>query len=144
MSRSWWVYCGTCQRLRAVLIEAPWSNFDLMASAITSGIGGYLLLWPGMFTQVGGVYAAMANLGPEWVWGALFLLLGGIGLLNMLWCVCPQFLWRLLARMGVAFCLLTFAINNLSYSPPPLSSVTYTLLSLWALWGVLRTKSSGR
>lgn len=46
--------------------------------------------------------------------------------------------------MGVALCLLTFALNNLSHYPPPLSAVTYVLLSTWALWGVLRTKSHDR
>ena len=74
----------------------------------------------------------------------VLLALGWLGLMNALWCPRPRFGWRLLARMGVALCLLTFAINNLSYYPPPLSAVTYVLLSVWALWGVARTKSSDR
>lgn len=136
---------GTIRRIQELILDAPWSNFDLMASGITAGIGGYLLAYPDMFTQVGGgVYAAMAAVAEEWVWGLMFLSLGGIGLMTVLWCVAPRFSWRLLARMAVAFCLLTFALNNLSYSPPPLSTVTYSFLSLWALWGVMRTRSSGR
>lgn len=138
------VWCGTCRRIREVLLDAPWSNFDLMASLITFWIGVYLLMSPGMFGRIGGVYQAMAALGPEWAWGGLFVALGSIGLVTVLWCVAPRFLLRLLARMGVAFCLVTFALNNLSYPTPPLSAVTYTVLSLWALWGILRTQSSGR
>jgi hypothetical protein len=46
--------------------------------------------------------------------------------------------------MSVAFCLLCFALNNLLYNPPPLSTVTYLVLSIAALWGIARTKSSGR
>lgn len=143
-SRSWLVYCGTCQRIREIMIAAPWSNFDLMTSSIVCGIGGYLLFMPGMFQAVGGVYRGMARLGPEWAWAVVFLLLGGLGLITVLWCTRPRFGARLLARMGVALCLLTFALNNLSYYPPPLSAVTYVLLSVWALWGVVRTKTSDR
>ncbi|KAB2921481.1 MAG: hypothetical protein F9K25_20390 [Candidatus Contendobacter sp.] len=135
---------GTVRRIRELLFNAPWSNFDLMASAITFWIGAYLLATPTMFVQIGGVYASMATVAPEWVWGGLFIGLGSVGVMTVLWCQCPRFVWRLLARMGVAFCLLTFALNNLSYAPPPLSTVTYGFLSLWALWGVLRTKASGR
>lgn len=135
---------GTLRRIRQVMVDAPWSNFDLMSSSITFWIGAYLLLNQEMFAKVGGVYRAMANVADEWVWGALFVALGALGLMNVLWCVAPRFGWRLLARMGVAFCLLSFALNNLSYSPPPLSFVTYGFLSVWAMWGVLRTRSSGR
>lgn len=144
MCCSAWRKIGTLRRLHVVLLEAPWSNFDLLASLITLLIGGYLLLRPDMFRQVGGVYLTMARVGPEWAWGVLFLGLGILGLVTALWCVCPPFLWRLGARMGTAFCLLTFALNNISYAPPPLSAVTYVLLSLWAVWGILRTKASGR
>ena len=136
-TRTWW-------RIREIMIDAPWSNFDLLASLIAMLIGGYLLLRQDLFAHVGGVYGAMAQIGPEWAWGLLFLGLGVAGLMTVLWCVCPPFLWRLLARMGTAFCLLTFAFNNLSYLPPPLSSITYGLLSAWAIWGILRTKYSGR
>lgn len=142
--RPWLGYCRTCQRIREIMLDAPWSNFDLMTGLIVSGIGLYLLVMPGMFQAVGGVYVGMARLGQEWVWASLFLSFGGLCLATVLWCVRPRFGWRLLARMGTALCLLTFALNNLSYSPPPLSSVTYVMLSAWSLWGVLRTKSRGR
>ena len=138
------IYCGTCRRIREILIEAPWSNFDLLASLITLGIGAYLLVRPDMFSQIGGVYATMAKVAPERYWGILFFMLGGSGLAMVLWCKCPPFLSRLAARMGTAFCLITFALNNLSAKPAPLSSITYTLLALWALWGIFRTRASGR
>lgn len=126
------------------MVDAPWSSFDLMSSSITFWIGVYLLLNQDMFAQVGGVYRAMAQVVDEWVWGSLFVGLGTLGLMTVLWCVAPPFGWRLLARMGVAFCLVSFALNNLSYSPPPLSFITYSFLAIWAMWGVLRTRASGR
>lgn len=135
---------GPVRRLREILLEAPWSVYDLLSGVIVCGVGLYLLFAPNMFHQVGGVYAPLSTLANERVWGWLFLGMGAVGIGNTLWCVQPSFGTRLLARMGVAFCLLCFAINHLLYSPPPLSTVTYAVLSLWALWGILRTKASGR
>lgn len=135
---------GTVRRLRAVLIEAPWSSFDLLASLIVLWIGVYLLERPDMFGHIGGVYATFARIAPEWAWGSAFLMAGGIGIATALWCERPRFLWRLLARMLIAFCLLLFAFNNLSHSPPPLSTVTYVWLGTWALLGIVRTRHSGR
>lgn len=132
--------CRVCE----ILLEAPWSAYDLLSSLIVAGVGLYLLLEPRLFQQVGGVYTTFASIAQERVWGGLFLACGVVGLGNTLWCVKPAFEMRLLSRMGVAFCLLCYALNNLLYRPPPLSTVTYGLLSLWALWGILRTKSSGR
>ena len=135
---------GTIRRLRAILIEAPWSSYDLLSSAIVTGIGVYLLLVPDLFQHIGGVYAPFAAVADEYLWGLLYLACGIVGMGTTLWCVMPTFGLRLLSRMGIAFCLLCFALNNLLYQPPPLSSVTYGLLSLWALWGIARTRSSGR
>jgi hypothetical protein len=109
-----------------------------------AGIGLYLLLVPSLFQCVGGVYAQFAAVASERVWGGLYLACGVVGIGNTLLCERPTFGLRLLSRMGVAFCLLCFALNNLLYKPPPLSTVTYGLLSAWALWGIARTKSSGR
>lgn len=135
---------GTMRRLRAVMIDAPWSSFDLLASLIVSWIGLYLWWRPDMFGHIGGVYTAFARLAPEWAWGCAFMLVGGLSLATVLWCERPRFAWRLLARMLIAFFLLLFAFNNLSHSPPPLSTITYVWLSCWALWGVVRTCPSGR
>lgn len=135
---------GTARRVREVMTTAPWSSFDLLASLIVSWIGVYLWARPDMFGHIGGVYATFARLGPERVWGGAFLLAGSVGLATVLWCERPRFVWRLLARMLTAFCLLLFAFNNLSHSPPPLSTVTYVWLGAWALWGIVRTRPSDR
>lgn len=135
---------GTFRRFKEVMVSAPWSVYDLLSSAIVSGIGLYLLASPGLFRQVGGVYATLATVTTEWVWGWLYLSCGIVGIGATLWCERPSFLSLLLARMGIAFCLLCFALNNLLYDPPPLSTVTYVTLSICGLWGIVRTKASGR
>ena len=135
---------GTCRRLRRILLEAPWSSYDLLSALIVSGIGLYLWLNADMFQHIGGVYQQMADVATERQWGILFMGCGGFALIITLWCVAPQFLWRLSARMATAFCLLVLAGNNLLNFPPPLSAVTYVLLSAWALWGVVRTNANDR
>jgi len=135
---------GTVRHLRDVLISAPWSIYDLLSSLIVAGIGLYLLIYPRMFQQVGGVYAQFSAIADEWIWGWVYGMVGLSGLAVTLWCETPSFVIRLFARMSVAFCLLCFALNNLLYNPPPLSTVTYLVLSVAALWGIARTKSSGR
>lgn len=144
MTRTFLLCCGVCRRIREVLLEAPWSILDLLFSALISGIGLYLLLRPGLFNHIGGVYSLLARLGSEWLWGWIFLGCGSFSFVICLWCVRPAFGWRLLARMAIAFCLLSFALNNLSFSPPPLSVVTYGVFSIAAILGILRTKTSGR
>lgn len=135
---------GTFNRLREILMAAPWSSYDLLSSLIVTGIGGYLLLMPDLFTRFAGVYRSMASVADARVWGGLFLSCGLVGLVNTLWCVRPTFGFRLLSRMSVAFCMVSFAANNLVYVPPPLSAVTYSCLAVWSLWGVVRTQASGR
>lgn len=135
---------GTIRRLRQIALDAPWSVYDLLSSLIVLGVGVYLLVAQTMFSGVGGVYYTLASVASEGVWGATFFCCGLIGLANTLWCVRPPFSIRLLARMAVAFCLLSFAFNNLLNEPPPLSTVPYSLLSLWSVWGILRTHTSGR
>lgn len=137
-------YCRFCGRLREILYEAPWSSYDLITTSITFWLGLYLLLSPGLFREFSGVYQVLARLGSEQAWGWMFLIFGSVGLLNVLWLTRPPFPVRLLSRMGVAFCLLSLSINHLGNRPPPASAITYTVLSLAALWSVWRTKTSGR
>lgn len=132
------------RRFRSIMMDAPWSSYDLLSSLIVFWIGLYLLIHPTMFQQIGGVYTQFSSVANESSWGGLFLACGVVGIGTTLWCVKPSFGARLLSRMGVAFCLLCFALNNLLYDPPPLSTVTYGCLSVWSLWGILRTKASGR
>ena len=145
MIRIWWRFrYGTCRRLRDILAEAPWSNYDLLSALAVLGIGVYLLLHPTMFQAVGGVYARMAQVASEWLWAGWFIGCGSFGLAVVLWCTAPGFGWRLAARMAIAFCVLILAGNNALYVPPPLSTVTYGLLAVWSVWGILRTRGSGR
>ncbi len=134
--------CRSCWRVQSILLEAPYSNFDLLSGLIVFWIGAYLLADPTIFDQIS-AYPGFARIAEELVWGACFALSGTLGLGTVLWCVRPGFLWRLLARMAVAFCLVSFALNNLCFYPPPLSTVTYLWLGAWSLLGVLRTKSNG-
>lgn len=138
------MYCRFCWRLREILYEAPWSSFDLITASITFWLGLDLLLSPGLFQRFAGVYQVLSRLGNERLWGCWFIVFGAFGLLNVLWLTRPPFPVRLLARMGIAFCLLSLALNNLGNVPPPASSVTYSVLSCAALWCVWRTKTSGR
>ena len=135
---------GTFRRLRDILADAPWSNYDMLASLVVLGVGLYLAAHPKMFDSIGGVYHQMAMVAAEKQWGMLFIGCGGFGLAVVLWCRAPAFLWRLSARMAVAFCLLVLAGNNAMNIPPPLSTVTYVLLSILSVWGILRTRGSGR
>jgi uncharacterized membrane protein HdeD (DUF308 family) len=107
-------------------------------------MGIYLLIIPNLFDEIGGVYALLAGIGSGQMWGAIFLSCGGFSLIINIWCHRPRFEWRLLARMGLAFCMLALAFNHLAFSPWPLSTITYCILSVAALWGVIRTKVSGR
>lgn len=66
------------------------------------------------------------------------------GLLNVLWLSRPPFLVRLISRMGIAFCFLSLALNNLGNNPPPASAITYIVPAIASLWCVWRTKASGR
>lgn len=137
-------HVGFWRRIYEIMIDAPWSNFDLLASLIAFSIGAYLLLNQSLFAHVGGMYASMERVASERTWGLGFLTAGSLGFGTVIWCVRPSFPWRLSARMGTAFCLLTLSFNNLNHDPPPLSSITYSLLSAWSVWGILRTKASGR
>jgi len=140
----WQWSCLVCERVREILVTAPWSIFDLLGSLIISGIGLYLLLNPTLFQHIGGVYQSLANWGNERIWGTLFLLGGSFGFVVCIWIVRLSFYWRLMARMVVAFCLLSLVLNNLNYPMPPLSTVTYGVLGIAALWSILRTKANGR
>ncbi len=137
-------HCRLCERFREILYEAPWSSYDLIVSSVTFWLGIYLLMSPGLFGEFSGVYNVLARMGDESMWGWSFLACGAVGLLNVLWMTRPPFIVRLIARMVVAFCVLSLAINNFGDHPPPASTVTYSVLALAALWSVLRTKASGR
>ncbi len=143
-SKAFVLYCRFCGRLREILYEAPWSSYDLIAASITFWLGLYLLLSPGLFQRFSGVYQVLARLGNERLWGWGLISFGMFGLLNVLWLSRPPFLVRLISRMGIAFCFLSLALNNLGNNPPPASAITYIVLAIASLWCVWRTKASGR
>ena len=137
-------YCRFCERLRDILYEAPWSSFDLIATCIVFWLGFYLVASDGLFQRFSGVYNTLARFGDECVWGWMFIFIGATGILNVLWISVPSFGIRLLARMGVAFCFTSLALNNLGNNPPPASAITYSVLAVAALWSVYRTKPGGK
>lgn len=133
-------YCIICARVRGILMEAPWANYDLILSFILTGVGIYMIASPGMFETYSGVYKTLARLGDERLWGATFVVFGIASFLLVAWPFRPPFLFRLLGRVGAAFCLWSFAFNNWSNSPPPISTIPYTVLAVAALIGVMRTR----
>lgn len=141
-----WVfyYCRLCARLRDILYEAPWSSFDLISTCVLFWIGVYLISNDSLFDKFNGVYNVLSRFGDESLWGWMFLFFGFSGMVNVLWIYIPSFGFRLLARMGVAFCFTSLALNNLGTNPPPISAITYSVLSVSALWAVYRTKPCGK
>lgn len=137
-------YCRFCERLRIILLQAPWSSFDLIVSSIVFWLGVYFTASPGFMEAYSDVFKALDTLGGVQSWGALMLVFGSLGVLNVLWLDRPRFLIRLVARMGVAFSLVVMTLNHINAYHVPPSTVTYAVLSVSALWSVWRTKSSGR
>ena len=76
-------------------------------------------------------------------WGMVFLLSGVFSAGVVLWPFRPHFLLRVLARMLTAFCMLSFAMNNLANDPPPASAFFYSVMALFAIWAVIRTRCDG-
>lgn len=138
------VYRGVYRRMHEIMADAPYSSFDLLGSLIAFGIGLYLTWMPDLFDRYGGLYGTLARWADEPWWGALFSLCGASGLAAVCWPARPPFGLRLLARMGVAFCLVAMAINHLDNSPPAAGAITHGVLSLASVWGILRTRHHGR
>lgn len=137
-------YCRLCERLRAILLEAPWSSFDLIAASIAFWLGLYLLIKPDLFSHFDKVYMMLKQFGDERSWGFMLVAFGAVGLLNVLWFARVSFTLQLLARMGIAFCFSCLALTNLGSDPPPASAIVYAVLALSTLWSVWRTRPRGR
>lgn len=131
------------QRLREVVREAPHSPFDLLGGSIAFGLGLYLIAAPDPFGRAHGLYGTLAAWADAPPWGFLFALCGAFGLTVAIWPERPPFGLRLLARMGVAFCLVAMAINHGFSALPSDATVTYSALSAASVWGIWRTKSNG-
>jgi len=134
---------GICYRLRHLLWRAPYSIFDLAMSAGFLAMGLHLLLFPDLFSRFDGVYFPMRRVMDQAMWAWVFIGCGGYGLLLVLWPRRPRFILRLLARMAVAFCLLSFALDNLSSYPPPMSGMLYAVLAVFSIWSIVRIRCDG-
>lgn len=141
---AFYIYCRSCARLRDVLYDAPWSSFDLIAGCITFWLGVYLIASPALFENYGAVYQVLSRFGNECWWGTILFSAGLFDLVVTLWYKKRSFQLRLLARMGIGFCMTSLALNNLANTPPPASTITYGVLALASIWSVLRTRSDGR
>lgn len=134
---------GMMIRLRSIMSGAPWSNHDLLVSCILLFIGLALLLDP----EVGRLLRSMDYLEQRWGIQEVSLFFVSVGALNLgvtLWSEVPPFWLRLLSRMSGAFCLLLLAFSTAMFSLWTPTSMTYSLIGLWSLWGILRTHSSVR
>lgn len=133
---------GTGRRIRQILVDAPWSNHDLLSGMILGLIGLLLLINPALYTTLRTLnFIAHSELTDEW--SALFIFSGLYGLAMTLWCMAPPFWIRITARMFYAFCFLTLAFSSWQFSATP-SAITFLLLGIWSVWGILRTQASGR
>lgn len=133
---------GTGGRLRRILLEAPWSNHDLLSGLILLLIGVLLIANPELYTSLR-TLNFIERQGHTDEWSYLLLLSGLYGLLMTLWCVAPPFWVRITARMAYAFCFLTLAFSSLRFSTTP-SAIAFSLIAIWAIFGILRTRESGR
>lgn len=133
---------GTVQRLRRILLEAPWSNHDLLSGLILLLIGVLLIASPELYTSLR-TLNFIERQGHTDEWSYLMLLSGLYGLLMTLWCVAPPFWVRITARMAYAFCFLTLAFSSLRFSTTP-SAIAFSIIAIWSIFGILRTHESGR
>lgn len=134
---------GFCHRMRHLLWRAPYSTFDFTMSVTLVFMGIYLWIVDDLFTRYAGVYLPMVRVMDQSYWCVTFFCCGLYGLLIVLWPKRPLFILRILARMAIAFCLISFALNNLSSHPPPISAILYSMLSLIAIWSIIRTRCDG-
>lgn len=132
-----------CHRIRHVLWRTPFSLLDLTLSLGLMVTGIHMLVFKGLFTTYPKVLGPMAQYASQSLWGWLMTGLGVFGCLVIMVPFRPPFYVRLLARMGTAFGMLSFALNHLSTYPPPVSSAIYVTLSITAVWAVLRTRCDG-
>lgn len=133
---------GTCRRLHSIMAEAPWSNHDLLSGFILLFIGLLLLYDPEIYTKLR-TLNFIAQKGYTEEWSGLFLFSGIYGVTVTLWCLSPPFLIRITARMFYAFCFLTLAFSSFQFSTTP-SAITFSMIAIWSVWGILRTQTSGR
>jgi hypothetical protein len=129
--------------LREILLEAPWSSFDLALSAILLLRGAYLLFGFTTLESAFSLYRPLSGWLSYWAYGLICLLAGVAQAMATLWPSIPPFEIRLLARLGVCFCAALFALNQVSNVPPPVGAITHLVLAVLSIWSVLRTSRAG-
>lgn len=134
---------GTTRRLREIMTDAPWSNHDLLVSTILLFIGVALFIEPSITSKLRAMTYLHETWGPRNL-AILFVVVGSVNLVVTLWCVSPHFYVRLISRMAGAFCLMLLAFSTCLFSPIAPPTITYLLVGLWSVWGILRTHKSGR
>jgi len=129
------------QRIHSIMLDAPWSNHDLLVGISLFCMGIIFLVNAEQFQQLRALeYLRDLN----YPWGFIFLSTGLFNISVTLWCIEPPFLVRLLSRMSGAFCFLTLMLSNINFSALIPSTVIYSTIAIWSIWGILRTKVSGR
>ena len=140
-------WCFWCARFREIMMDAPWSSYDLAMGVILIMRGAYLIVgfttMELTFTYSSGNFRPLMGVLGLWSYGWTCLICGWIQILVVLWPTKPIFEMRLLARMGICFCFLVFSFNQISNVPPPIGAITHWILTLLAIWSVLRTRRSG-
>lgn len=136
-------WCFWCARFREIMLDAPWSSFDLSMSVILILRGLYLIAGFSLLETTYSIYKPLAGFIGLWQYGWVCLIAGCVQFLMTLWPVRPPFEIRLLARMGVCFCFIAFSLNQISNIPPPVGFITHFILSLLSIWTVLRTSRKG-
>lgn len=135
--------CFWCARFREIMMEAPWSSFDLAMSVILILLGMYLIAGFTWLESAYSLYQPLSGWLSLWTYGWVCWCAGIIQAWVVLWHTRPPFELRLLARMGVCFCMVMLGINQISNVPPPVGAVTHLILALLSIWSVLRTRQSG-
>lgn len=125
------------------MFSAPWSSFDLTMGIILILRGMYLIIGFTVLEATYSVYKPLVGILGLWHYGWICFVVGSIQTMVVLWPSRPAFELRLLARMGVCFCFLTFSLNQISNIPPPIGAITHFVLSLLSIWSVLRTGRKG-
>lgn len=133
---------GIFRRLREILLDAPWSSFDLIAALVIGLLGFYFLL-PFDAYALYPTYATLGTLAGEQTIGSLFLLTGVQALAVVIYCEKPPLGARLCARVAMAICFLIMLGNTVARAPPPPSLVLWGVLFAASLLGVLRTRQHG-
>jgi hypothetical protein len=132
---------GVYRRIQEIMTNAPWSNHDLLVGISLLFVGIVFLLDAEQFQRL----RALAYLRDlNYPWGFIFLVIGFFNISVTLWCETPPFFLRLLSRMAGAFCFLTLMLSNIMFSPLIPSTVIYSTIAVWSIWGIFRTKASGR